>query len=173
MNDKELADQFIEDHAESASLIRAEGAGNGMAEGERVGVKNERERCLAIIHAFDDSPALAEEHIASGATVQESQAAAAVHYKAQRDEARAANAASTPDDEEQVIGISGLVGANDVVDAGVNEAPEPPHEHATSQEKAEWEWDNKPESRAGFSSKENMVAYRSAEIAGHHRTLSR
>lgn len=48
-----------------------------------------------------------------------------------------------------------------------------PAADADPKARAAWEWDHKPEVRAGFSGKERYVNYRAAELAGRVRTLNR
>ena len=179
---------FAAEHPDAIAGFREEGRKAGVAEA----TKAERERAAAVREACAGRDSLALDIFLAGNDADDAalavKAAADVEAKAKAD-AEAARAAAEAQskqlaevqeklrlaEEKAAFLASGNRGVNaagaqrQADEQKAQENKEAPDAETDPKAHAAWEWDTKPEVRAGFSKKENYVNWRTAQLKGRFR----
>jgi signal peptide peptidase SppA len=138
----------------------------GYEDGLKDDAEETQKRAQQFAKTFADRPAFALEAFAKGHTIAEAKAELAdiLIKEANEREAELSELRQKVEAREGPEPIG-------VVDAKSNGKVVAKPDGSDPKAVAEWEWDNQPESRDGFTSKENYVLYRSHELSGSHKTL--
>jgi ClpP class serine protease len=154
----EQIEKYIEDNPDSAPIgaIRADAYGRGLSDG----AAQVRQTLAALAAEFPDDPGFALQQAGKGADVLSAKAAFADVLRARMSRRETPVQHVNPAEPQAALPLAAPTISVDA-DAGPDESD--------PKARAEWEWDHDGEARKSFSSKENYVGFRVAEMTGRLR----
>ncbi len=182
MNLSELTVDQIQDQRPDLVKQIEDGAREGLvkeADAKESGAQEERERFARLQDEFGDRPAFVIEQFQKGNDSTSASLAYAALCKSERDEATTRlkeaekRTARQSDDEADGIKAVNVSPSGGQEEDSNSDRPDPDDDPKAC---AEWEWDNDHEgvkSRGRFSSKQNYVNVRAAELSGKFRVTQR